>query len=57
MIEADPDKYVDGLAAAKAKAEELGLYFWVYRGYLYVADGYDTSREATEEETIMWCII
>jgi len=57
MVETDMNKYAEGLAAAKAGAEARGLYFWVYEGYLYVADGYDTSREASEEESIMFAML
>jgi hypothetical protein len=57
MVETDPDKYADGLAAAKAGAKARGLYFWVYKGSLYVDNGYDTSREASEEESIMFAML
>ena len=56
MFETDLNKYKEGLAEAKSHAEARGLYFWVYEGYLYV-DGDNNSREATEEESIMFAML
>jgi hypothetical protein len=56
-METDCDKYAEGLAAAKTSAEARGLYFYVYEGYLYIEDGEDTVREASEEESIMFSML
>lgn len=57
-METDCDKYAEGLAAAKTSAEARGLYFYVYKGCLYIEDGEDTvARKASEEESIMFSML